>query len=218
MSTGNHTADRTELGRQEREPIPGFEHLTLVRDRLHDCYAARIKPGEFAVSARGDLLVTVLGSCVAACIRDDHRGIAGMNHFMLPTMTSTAAHNSKLSAETRFGTHAMENLINELLKRGADRKRLTAKVFGGARVLNSRLDVGDRNIEFVRDYLSAESVSIVAEDLGGRSPRKVYYDTVTGWVRVRRLRLDESAEAVEQERVYRSEIAQREVGGSIELF
>src|SRR5919107_5888469 len=102
-------------------------------DRTFDCDAAKILPGEYYYTCKDMLIVTVLGSCVAACIRDRVSGIGGMNHFMLPD--GGDSDNPLISASARYGTFAMEVLINELLKNGARRENLEAKVFGGGNVL-----------------------------------------------------------------------------------
>ena len=129
------------------------EHLAGNRyhDRNFGLDAAKILPGEYFVSENGMLLVTVLGSFVAACIRDTDAGIGGMNHFMLPDEGG----RDILGSSARYGTYAMEVLINHLLKLGARRNRLEAKVFGGGAVLTSlsSSNVGARNAEFVLDYL-----------------------------------------------------------------
>ena len=141
-------------------------------------YAAKILPGEYYVTMAGEIVTTVLGSCVSACVRDRMLGIGGMNHFMLPIKGvegETAEEKSLLSAATRYGNHAMEHLINDILRFGGSRDRLEFKVFGGGKVLSAVTDIGKRNIDFVREYLQAEQFTITSEDLGGIYPRKVVY-------------------------------------------
>jgi chemotaxis protein CheD len=151
------------------------EHLATNRyyDRHFDSEAAKILPGEYFVTDKGMLLVTVLGSCVAACIRDTKTGMGGMNHFMLPDDGG----RETVGASARYGTYAMEVLINHLLKMGARRNSLEAKVFGGGAVMASlsSSNVGTRNAEFVLNYLKVEKIPIVAKDLLDSYPRKVYY-------------------------------------------
>jgi chemotaxis protein CheD len=144
-------------------------------DRTFDRDAAKILPGEYYFTGKDMLIVTVLGSCVSACIRDRVTGVGGMNHFMLPD--GGADSDSPVSASMRYGTYAMEILINDLLKAGARRENLEAKVFGGGNVLRGfiAINVGERNAQFVRDYLKAEGIRIVAEDLNDVHPRKVYF-------------------------------------------
>src|SRR5690606_10592835 len=125
--------------------------------------AMKLLPGEYYVTDGRLALVTVLGSCVAACIRDVDSGIGGMNHFMLPDEGG----KDVVSSSARYGTYAMEILINHLLKSGARRNRLEAKVFGGGAVLASlsSSNVGTRNAEFVLKFLQTEKIPVVAQDL-----------------------------------------------------
>ncbi|KND58812.1 Chemotaxis protein CheD [Candidatus Paraburkholderia schumanniana] len=134
------------------------------------------------------VLVTVLGSCVAACINDRTADIGGMNHFMLPDDGSDASHAT--SDSMRYGAYAMEVLINELIKRGGRRERFEAKVFGGGAVLAgmTTINIGDRNSEFVRRYLALKKIRIVAEDLQGMHPLKVAFMPRSGQVMVKKLR------------------------------
>ena len=144
-------------------------------DRTFNCDAAKILPGEYYFTNKDMLIVTVLGSCVSACIRDRVTGLGGMNHFMLPDGGSDP--NSPISASMRYGTYAMEILINDLLKAGARRENMEAKVFGGGAVLRgfTAINVGERNAAFVINYLKAEKMRVVAEDLNDIHPRKVYF-------------------------------------------
>lgn len=127
--------------------LPGLEHVNRYWDKTHQCFAAKILPGEYYVSMHNELITTVLGSCIAACIRDVKMGIGGMNHFMLP-MGCEVEHLGKthLTSATRYGNFAMEILINEIIKAGGDRKRMEVKLFGGGRVLSSMstMDIGKR--------------------------------------------------------------------------
>ena len=187
-------------------------------DRTFDCEAAKILPGEYYFTGKEMLIVTVLGSCVAACIRDRVSGVGGMNHFMLPDSGNDA--DSPLSASMRYGAYAMEVLINELLKAGARRENLEAKVFGGGNVLRgfTTINVGERNAQFVRDYLRAENVRITAEDLNDVHPRKVYYFPRTGKVLVKKLRQLNNYTLVKREQDYASRLKTSPVGGDIDLF
>lgn len=157
--------------------LPGYAHINRYWDRAMDLPAAKILPGEFYVSLRGEMIVTVLGSCVSACIRDKNLGIGGMNHFMLPMKGdhSRTWGSNPASAETRYGNWAMEYLINEILKNGGLKKNLEIKLFGGGKVLANMGDVGLRNIEFVTQYVREEGLTISAQDLGDFYPRKVLY-------------------------------------------
>jgi len=186
--------------------------------RYHDARfkteAAKLLPTQYLVVDNDTALVTVLGSCVAACIRDPLLKLGGMNHFLLPDG------NVGDGAPARYGSYAMELLINDLLKRGAARNRLEAKVFGGANVLKGFTSnpVGTRNAEFVRRYLEAERIPVVAEDLRGIHPRKVWYFPNTGRVVVQRLPHAHDAEVLAAESAARARLSKAPVTGGVELF
>lgn len=190
----------------------------LYYDRSFDCEAAKILPGEYYFTNKPMLIVTVLGSCVAACIRDRVSGIGGMNHFMLPDGSSDVG--SPMSASMRYGAYAMEVLINQLLKAGARRDNLEAKVFGGGNVLRgfTSINVGERNAQFVREYLRTEKIRIVAEDLNDVHPRKVYFFPATGKVLVKKLRQLNNYTLVKREQDYASRLKTNAVSGDIDLF
>lgn len=188
----------------------------LYFDRTHDVDAAKLLPGEYFVCTRDMLLVTVLGSCVAACIRDTRMGIGGMNHFMLPD--SDIEQSSENGA--RYGTYAMEVLINHLLKLGARRENLEAKVFGGGNVLRglTQANVGHKNAAFVESFLKEENIRIAARDLADVHPRKVYFFPATGRVLVKRLAVMNNATVLERESAYRRRLSKAPDSGDIELF
>jgi chemotaxis protein CheD len=196
------------------------EHFAtnVYYDRTFDCDAAKILPGEYYYTPKDMLIVTVLGSCVSACIRDRVTGIGGMNHFMLPDGGGDA--DSPVSASMRYGTYAMEVLINDLLKAGARRENLEAKVFGGGNVLRGfiAINVGERNAQFVRQYLRAENIRIVAEDLNDIHPRKVYFFPRSGKVLVKKLKQLNNNTLVNREQDYASRLQTTPVAGDIELF
>ena len=187
-------------------------------DRTFDRDAAKILPGEYYYTGKDMLIVTVLGSCVAACIRDRVSGVGGMNHFMLPDGGSDT--DSPVSASMRYGTYAMEILINDLLKAGARRDNLEAKVFGGGNVLRGfiAINVGERNAQFVRDYLRAENIRITAEDLNDVHPRKVYFFPRTGKVLVKKLKQMNNNTLVNREQDYANRLQTSKVSGDVELF
>jgi chemotaxis protein CheD len=180
----------------------------------------RINPGGHYVShGSGELLVTVLGSCVAACIRDPVARVGGMNHFMLPE-SDTGAWGTA-SASLRFGNFAMERLINDILCRGGRRPYLEIKVFGGASMVGSgsRIGsrIGSRNAEFVETYLREEGLHIAAADLRGDHARRVHYRPLTGRVRMLKLFHDEAGVAT-VEQGYAARLRTEPVAGTIELF
>ena len=194
------------------------EHLAANRyyDRNFKSDAAKILPGEYFVTDQGMLLVTVLGSCIAACVRDTELGIGGMNHFMLPDDGG----RDTVATSARYGTYAMEVLINHLLKMGARRSRLEAKVFGGGAVMASlsSSNVGVRNAEFVLNYLKTEKIPIVAKDLLDSYPRKVYYFPQTGRVLVKKLHRVHNETLFTRERDYKARLSGSSMEGDVELF
>jgi len=196
------------------------EHFAtnVYYDRTFDRDAAKILPGEYYFTGKDMLIVTVLGSCVSACIRDRVTGVGGMNHFMLPDSGADA--DSPISASARYGTYAMEILINDLLKSGAKRENLEAKVFGGGAMLRgfSSLNVGERNAQFVRDFLKVENIRVIAEDLNDIHPRKVYYFPRTGKVLVKKLKQLNNNTLVNREQDYANRLQTNKLAGDIELF
>lgn len=199
----------------------GYEEVLAPNhyfDRNFDMQAAKILPGEYYTTGRDMLLVTVLGSCVSACIRDRVSGIGGMNHFMLPD--SGQDQGNPLSSSARYGTYAMEILLNQLLKMGAKRSNLEAKVFGGGNVLRGFVvaNVGERNAKFVLDFLAMEKISVVAQDLLDIYPRKVYFFPSTGKVLVKKLRRVHNDTIVEREKEYSTRLQYSKVEGDVELF
>lgn len=152
--------------------------MTPQRALSNDAGVARVLhvvQGEFVVSSDADTaLTTILGSCVAACMRDPISGIGGMNHFLLPGALAGG------SEDLERGVHAMELLINALLRAGARRDRLEAKLFGGARMMKNLSDIGSKNAAFATSFLRQEGIACVGESLGGEQARRVRYWPVTG--------------------------------------
>lgn len=197
--------------------LAGYEHVNRYWDRTHACVAAKILPGEYYVTVHGEMITTVLGSCVSACIRDRKLGIGGMNHFMLPHSDRFSG-TSAPSKAARYGSYAMEKLINDILKNGGSKQNLEVKLFGGGRVLTHMTDIGASNIRFVREFLQFEGVGVVAEDLGGHYPRKVIYFPDSGRARVKKLRNQHNDTIVRRESDYLSALQSTPVAGEIELF
>ncbi|MBB5019355.1 chemotaxis protein CheD [Chitinivorax tropicus] len=200
----------------------GYEEAlapTLYFDKNFDCEAAKIMPGEYYVTGRNMVLVTVLGSCVSACIRDKQSGVGGMNHFMLPEGGAGDMGNP-LAASARYGSYAMEVLINQLLKLGAKRSHMEAKVFGGGNVLRgfTVANVGERNARFVENYLGFEQIPIVAQDLLDVYPRKIYFFPTSGKVLVKKLKSVHNDTIVAREREYGQRLQYSSVEGDVELF
>ena len=201
--------------------LPGFEHINRYWDPVHHTYAAKLLPGEYYVTVVDEMIVTVLGSCVSACIRDPIRGIGGMNHFMLPTSQRDDEdrwQHGCLDAAARYGNYAMELLINTILKHGGNRAHLEVKIVGGGRILSHMTDIGQRNIAFVRAYLRTEGLQVMAEDVGDIHPRKVYYLPSLGKVRMQKLRALHNDTILRREKAYMHSLAQQPVHGDVELF
>ena len=189
----------------------------LYFDTTFQSSAARILPGEYHVTRDDMVIVTVLGSCVAACLRDPDTGIGGMNHFLLP---DTAGRHESDGESARYGSYAMEVLINQLIKMKARRNRLEAKVFGGANVIPGmhQMNIGHRNADFVLDFLKMEKIPVIASDLEDTCPRKVAYFPRTGVVRMKRLVDAGSQKLVLREQRYKAEFSQAPIAGEVELF
>jgi chemotaxis protein CheD len=148
-----------------------------------------IHPGEYFATADDTIISTVLGSCVAVGIYDGEEKVGGLNHFMLPGDYG----RSELirSPNAKYGMYAMELLINDLLKIGARKAALVAKVFGGGAVLHfsggSGSKIPDSNIQFAFEYLEKERIPVLASDVGGREPRKIFFFAQTGKVLLKRI-------------------------------
>jgi len=201
------------------KPLRGFEHVNRYWDKRLDVAAAKILPGEFYVSTHGEMIATVLGSCIAACIRDRVIGIGGMNHFMLPASNNHSSWSvNDINESTRYGNWAMEYLINAILKEGGKKENLEVKLFGGGQVLANMTNIGARNIEFAVRYLEQEKLRIVAQDVGGNYPRKVLYFPDTGSVKMRKIKKQHNNTVEKREEIYRKTINQQPGGGDVELF
>lgn len=175
--------------------------------------AVKVLPGEYFVHDEDILITTTLGSCIAACLWDRQRQIGGMNHFMLP---DGGGHTDG----GRYGSFAMELLINELLKRGASRSTLEAKVFGGGAVISgmSSINVGERNTQFVLDYLKTERIPVLSKDVMDVYPRKVCFLPASGRAMVKRLAPSQTSEQIAAQERAAAQKAGRSVGGSVDLF
>ncbi len=201
--------------------IRGFEHVKRYWDPTIERWSAKILPGEFFVTLGDEAITTVLGSCISACIRDPVVRVGGMNHFMLPEDSSAGVSSwtdGPTGLATRYGSYAMESLINELMKNGARRERLEVKLFGGGKIMSSVTEVGTKNIKFAREFLRLEGFKIAAEDLGDVYPRRVVYIPATGVVMLKRLRALDVAEIARRESNYQTTMARKPVNDDVELF
>ncbi|MGB1110454.1 MAG: chemoreceptor glutamine deamidase CheD, partial [Gammaproteobacteria bacterium] len=196
--------------------LPGFEGIKRYWDHTNGSFAAKIMPGEYYVTSSREVITTVLGSCISACIRDPRMGVAGMNHFMLPNNGVNRAEPVDLA--NRYGAYAMEHLINDLLKLGARRDHLEIKLFGGGRMFDQMSDIGRNNIEFVHQYLATEGYPVTTEDLGGPYPRKVLYFPANGKVRVKKLTKLHNNTLLQREERYLENLKTEPISGSIDLF
>ncbi|HSV71904.1 MAG TPA: chemoreceptor glutamine deamidase CheD [Methylibium sp.] len=174
--------------------------------------AVKVLPGEYFVHDEDLLILTTLGSCIACCLWDRERRIGGLNHFMLPDGGGAADGG-------RYGSFAMELLINEMMKRGASRAALEAKVFGGGAVISgmNSINVGERNTTFVMDYLKTERIPVVSKDVLDIYPRKVCFFPASGKAMVKRLASSNTEALVAQDRAA-ARAAPAAAGGSIDLF
>jgi chemotaxis protein CheD len=184
-------------------------------DKVIDREFVRILPGDYYATQDDIALTTVLGSCVAACVWDPKLPVGGMNHFMLPGVASDSAEGS-----ARYGLYAMEILINELGKLGAQKRNLRAKVFGGGRVLRHMtvVNIGERNAKFVLDFLENERIPVVGQDLEDVFARKVLFFPLTGRALVKRIEPDSDDTVIERETEYSRTLASQSVSGDIDLF
>jgi chemotaxis protein CheD len=193
----------------------------MAANHYYDPYfakeAVKVLPGEYYATATDQLIVTVLGSCIAVCLRDRISGVGGMNHFMLPGASDEALSTAN---SPRYGTFAMELLIQQLLHLGAQRERFEAKVFGGGSVVPDMTgnDVGQFNVDFVHAYLSHAGIPVAAEDVLGQHPRKIYYFPANGQVLMKRLDRLHNSTLLEREQEFDLSLKRAALTGPIELF
>ncbi len=190
----------------------------LYFDRYFNCNAVKILPGEFYATANDHLIVTVLGSCIATCLFDPVNNVRGMNHFLLPR--DDVDNSALLSESARYGTYAMELLINEMLKLGADKKQIVAKVFGGGNVMKGLINnnIGQKNVDFAFDYLKNESIPIIANDVLSDYPRKVYFFEQDGLVKVKKIKALHNTTIIDRESEYRIRLKNSSMDNSVDLF
>jgi chemotaxis protein CheD len=206
-------------------PLPkamaGFDTVRRYRDPSSGNVIAKLLPGDFYVTREDEVLDTVLGSCVSACIRNPRTGIGGMNHFMLPHPRNSEKSDSwgaVAGSATRYGSASMEQLINKILSVGGTRADLEVKIFGGARVLAAITDVGQGNVDFVRGFLKNEGLKVLSEDVGNTTPRHIQYSPLSGKVRVKHLGKSQSAKLISEEVSYGNALEKQPVAGTIDLF
>lgn len=200
--------------RQKEMPVSEyFGGKQRFYDEREHVNVVKIFSGDWYVSTQGnEMLATILGSCVSACIRDPIAGVGGMNHFLLPGEA-----DSQTSDSARYGVYAMESLINGILKSGGRKDRFEVKVFGGGNVINNSARIGSKNAAFIRNFLSKEGFRIASEDLEGDHPRRLHYYPDTGKVMMRTLRRKEDMAVVAEEARYTKSIS-KPIESDIELF
>lgn len=185
-----------------------FDHNSekvVVKLMSGDCYAT---------ADRNEMIVTILGSCIAACVRDPITNVGGMNHFLLPGDFESSA----LNESARYGTFAMEKLINQILNLGGKKDRLEIKIFGGANVIENSSMIGQKNVNFIKNFLKADGFTIASEHVGGTAPRRIHYYPDSGKVMMRLLKRKEDMKVVQKEEVFRSSLRKNPLEGEIELF
>ena len=197
-------------------PTPSARPNLRLPSDTHDVPRVTIHIGGVHASRDPLLLDTVLGSCIAACIFDPVAAVGGMNHFMLPEGADPGNPTS-----ARYGVNAMELLISELMKLGGNRKRFQAKVFGGGHVLKIResLDgIPQQNINFVHEFLEAESIPVMCEDIGGYQARRVLFHTKSAKAYLKKLGTTDAERTAEEEMVYLISLKRRRTDGEVTLF
>ena len=211
-TNGSGGSGTSRLERLKAAPRKAGEASFFFWDAHFRNDAVKVLPGEYFVHDEDLLITTTLGSCIAACLWDRERRIGGMNHFMLPEGAGESG---------RYGSCAMELLINEMMKRGASRLTLEAKIFGGGAVIGgmSSINVGERNTKFVIDYLQTERIPIVSRDVLEIYPRKVCFLPASGKAMVKRLAPTHNDAFVAQDRMAAQKATPvSSAGGSVDLF
>lgn len=195
------------------QPTSGFENVKCFWDANLGAHVAKILPGQYYVSYGDQVIGTVLGSCVSACVRDKTAPIGAMNHFLLPDSNDRP---SSADSPHRYGAYAMEHMLNDLYRRGVKKTNLEIKIVGGGAVMSPTSRIGERNIAFVREFLQQEGFRITAADVGTSFARQVIYDVTSGRMRVKHI---DSIESIRlQEAAYRVEVAAENQTSDIELF
>ncbi|MGF1718413.1 chemotaxis protein CheD [Vibrio kyushuensis] len=185
-------------------------HFSRFYHPRHQSHVVKVMPGGLYCTDHDEVICTGLGSCVAACIWDKELHIGGMNHFLLPFDSSDQLRHwhatEVVSTASRYGSHAMEMLINTLISMGSDRSHLRVKLFGGAQMLGRYSMIGEKNIEFINRYVEQEQLIVEAHDLGGLEPRKVIFEPMTGKAWLKRIPFTEVHQLQHQEEKYATEL------------
>ena len=215
-AAGSHRLSTPRLEALRRRPRSPGQASFYWYDTQFRCEAVKVLPGEYFVDREDLMIMTTLGSCIAACLWDRRARVGGLNHFLLPDGSTSGGGDSG-----RYGAYAMELLINELIKLGATRSTLEAKVFGGGRIIGGleTMAIGERNTRFVLDYLQTEHIPVVSKDVLDVYPRKVCFLPASGKAMVKRLSSTAAEALATEERAAKRQLAPAaSAGGSIDLF
>ncbi len=193
--------------------IFGFEHIERTTLPGSEKIRAKVRPGELYISRLDEEIMTILGSCIAVCVRDPVAGVGGMNHFLLPE-----SNQPEIAESNRYGVWAMEMLINSLLKLGASRERLEIKVTGGGQIGSTGSMISSNNINFIDRFLAVEGFQPKARDVGGSNPRKIFYHPLSGRLIVNKLPPLQNAELSMEEIQLSRRLSRRSLSGAVELF
>ncbi|KJY81821.1 chemotaxis protein CheD [Vibrio galatheae] len=201
-------------------------HFSRFYHPSREKHIVKVFPGGVYCTQKTDeIIATGLGSCIAACIWDEQKAVGGMNHFLLPFDSRTQLRSWKpeevVSTASRYGSFAMEILINELIHRGARRSALQVKLFGGAQMLGLNSMVGEKNVQFIRSYVAQERLEVIAQDLGGLEPRRVLFDPISGKAWLKRIPFTEVHNVQHQEEKYARQLdkeSHRPHDDDVELF
>lgn len=205
---------RSEQGKSISS-LPQFSEFTHIRQfwmPMRQRFAVKVVAGDYYVTKQDEIVCTVLGSCVSTCIRDPIAGVGGINHFLLPD-----ADCNILSSSNRYGVFAMEQLINAIIKYGGKRENFEIKIVGGGNIMSGLNNIGQRNIEFVKQFLKTEGLPIMAEDLGGSQARRIQYIVQTGQLMVNKLKESRNEETMVRELANQRVILQHD-DNDVELF
>ena len=207
MATSLH--DRHQLGSSLGVERRGVERVGGLK-------VTTIYSGEYYVTDnRNEMIETILGSCVAACMYDPVKRVGGMNHFLLP---DNNAQSGEAVGSARYGVFAMEQLINGIMKLGGLKQRLEVKVFGGGNVINNSAMIGSKNVAFVREFLAHEGLRISGGDLGEDYPRRVRFCPDTGKAMMLKLQRKDDLKIADVEKKFASTLQIKPIEGDIELF
>ncbi|MCG9596372.1 chemotaxis protein CheD [Vibrio sp. Isolate25] len=213
------------IGLKDSKPKYENSHFNRFYHPQKERHMIKVFPGGVYWTQEDELIATGLGSCIAACIWDDSAAVGGMNHFLLPfhnhSEINSWSPDEVVSTASRYGSHAMEMLINALIAYGATRSSLKVKLFGGAQMLGHHSMIGEKNIAFILNYVKQENLDVIAQDLGGLEPRKIIFNPLTGQAWLKRIPYTEVHHLQQEEDKYASQLdkeSHRPHDDDVELF